>query len=197
MTILGDVKCSKQTFDEIRAHGGEAVMTKTGHALIKAKIRETHAALAGEMSGHFFFGDRWFGFDDALYAGARMVEIAANAMDKGLSVSDLLADLMPTHATPELRIDCPDDLKFDLSRAMYEHYSKLYPTSDLDGARIDFPKGWALIRASNTQPVIVMRVEADSIESGNDILGDLSKNIREFAGSRGVQLCLDDLEMRC
>ncbi len=197
VTILGDVKCSKQTFDEIRAHGGEAVMTKTGHALIKAKIRETHAALAGEMSGHFFFGDRWFGFDDALYAGARMVEIAANAVDKGLSVSDLLADLMPTHATPELRIDCPDDLKFDLSRAMYEHYSKLYPTSDLDGARIDFPKGWALIRASNTQPVIVMRVEADSIESGNDILGDLSKNIREFAGSRGVQLCLDDLEMRC
>ena len=194
-TILGDVKCSKQTFDEIRVHGGNAVMTKTGHALIKAKIRETHAALAGEMSGHFFFGDRWFGFDDALYAGARMVEIAANAVDKGGGVSDLLSDLPPTHATPELRIDCPDDLKFDLARAMYEHYSKVYPTSDLDGARIDFPNGWALIRASNTQPVIVMRVEADSIQSGNEILEDLSKNIRKFVGSRGVELRLDDLEM--
>ncbi|MBO4350930.1 MAG: phosphomannomutase/phosphoglucomutase [Proteobacteria bacterium] len=194
-TILGDVKCSKQTFDEIRLHGGDAVMTKTGHALIKAKIRETHAALAGEMSGHFFFGDRWFGFDDALYAGARMVEIAANAADKGLSVSDLLADLLPTHATPELRIDCPDDLKFDLSRAMYELYSQKYPTSDLDGARIDFPNGWALIRASNTQPVIVMRVEADSVASGNAILEDLTSNIRAFAGSRGVQLCMDDLRM--
>lgn len=183
-TIIGDVKCSKFTFDDIAHHGGTPVMSKTGHALIKAKIRETGAALAGEMSGHFFFEDRWFGFDDALYAAARLVEIAANAAQEGKSLQDLLSDLPQSCATPELRFDCPDDIKFELAKAMCAHYSKLYPTSDLDGARIDFPNGWALIRASNTQPVIVMRVEADSAEAVNAIMADLKQEIARF----GVQL---------
>lgn len=179
-TIIGDVKCSKFTFDDIAVHGGTPVMSKTGHALIKAKIRETGAALAGEMSGHFFFEDRWFGFDDALYAAARLVEIAANAEKAGKTLQNLLSDLPQSCATPELRFDCPDDIKFELAKAMCAHYSKLYPTSDLDGARIDFPNGWALIRASNTQPVIVMRIEADSPEAVNAIMTDIRKEIARF-----------------
>lgn len=183
-TVIGDVKCSKFTFDDIAHHGGTPVMSKTGHALIKAKIRETNAALAGEMSGHFFFEDRWLGFDDALYAAARIVEIASQTAAQGQSLQDLLSDLPQSCATPELRFDCPDDVKFELAKAMCAHYSKLYPTSDLDGARVDFPNGWALIRASNTQPVIVMRVEADSEASVQAILTDLKQEIAKF----GVQL---------
>lgn len=188
VSILGDVKCSKFTFDDIRAHGGVPVMCKTGHALIKAKIRETDAALAGEMSGHFFFGDRWFGFDDALYAAARILEIVQHS--GGASLSTLLADLPHSCATPELRVECPDDVKFRLASAMYERYKDRYPTSDLDGARIDFPKGWALIRASNTQPVIVARVEADSPESVREILNDLNAEIARFSEENHIQMPL-------
>ena len=189
--ILADVKCSKLTFDDIRKNSGTAVMTKTGHALIKAAIRENDAAFAGEMSGHFFFKDRWFGFDDALYAAARILEIASNAAADGRSIADLLADLPQTVATPELRFDCPDDLKFDLANNMVAHYEPLYPTSRLDGARIDFPNGWALVRASNTQPVIVMRVEADSQAHVDEILRDISTQMISYAESRGVRLDLN------
>lgn len=188
VSILGDVKCSKFTFDDIRARGGVPVMCKTGHALIKAKIRETDAALAGEMSGHFFFGDRWFGFDDALYAAVRILEIVQRA--GGASLSALIADLPHSCATPELRVDCPDDVKFRLASAMYERYKDRYPTSDLDGARIDFPNGWALIRASNTQPVIVARVEADSPESVREILDDLNAEIARFGEENHIQMPL-------
>ena len=194
VTILGDVKCSKLTFDDIRKHGGNAVMTKTGHALIKAKIRETGAALAGEMSGHFFFNDRWFGFDDALYSGARILEIAANALESGCSVSDLLSDLPKTMATPEIRIDCPDDIKFDISKAMCDVYRHRYPVSDLDGARIDFPNGWALIRASNTQPVLVVRVEGNSSCDVSDIMSDMISEMLHYAESGHVSLNLDLLQ---
>ena len=194
VSILADVKCSKQTFDDIKDHGGRAVMTKTGHALIKAKIRETDAALAGEMSGHFFFGDRWLGFDDALYAGARIVEIAAMAAGDGLSVSDLLSDLPETFVTPELRMDCPDDFKFELSQAMCEAYGRKYPTSDLDGARIDFPNGWALIRASNTQPVLVVRVEGNSSCDVARIMTDIMGEMSRYAGQNQVSLNLDELK---
>ncbi len=189
-TILADVKCSKLTFDDITSHHGKPQMTKTGHALIKAALRETGAAFAGEMSGHFFFKDRWFGFDDALYAGARITEIAANAIDNGGTLADLLNDLPGTCATPEIRIDCPDDLKFDLAAAMCAKYKDLYPTCDLDGARIDFPNGWALIRASNTQPALVMRVEADSQLHADEIMRDISGSIQAFAQTRGTKLDL-------
>ncbi len=186
VSILGDVKCSKFTFDDIRARGGVPVMCKTGHALIKAKIRETDAALAGEMSGHFFFGDRWFGFDDALYAAARILEIVQ--CSGGASLHELISDLPESCATPELRIECPGDIKFRLASAMYDHYKDRYPTSDLDGARIDFPKGWALIRASNTQPVIVARVEADSPASVREIIVDLNAEIARFGRENNVQM---------
>ncbi len=188
VAIIGDVKCSKFTFDDVEKNGGSPVMCKTGHALIKAKIRETDAAFAGEMSGHFFFGDRWFGFDDALNAAARMLEIASRAKLEGKTLTDLLSNLPESHATPELRVDCPDSLKFDLAKAMYEKYKDRYPTSNLDGARIDFPKGWALIRASNTQPAIVMRVEADSQNAVDEILIDIRREITDFAKSRNVVL---------
>lgn len=189
-TILADVKCSKLTFDDIAQKHGHPQMTKTGHALIKAALRETGAAFAGEMSGHFFFKDRWFGFDDALYAGARIVEIAAKALDSGQTLADLLNDLPETCATPEIRIDCPDDLKFDLATAMCAKYKNLYPTCDLDGARIDFPNGWALIRASNTQPALVMRVEADSQAHVDEIMRDISCSMHDFVQQRGAKIDL-------
>lgn len=191
VSVIGDVKCSKFTFDDIAKHGGIPVMSKTGHALIKAKIRETNAALAGELSGHFFFGDRWFGFDDALNAAVRILEIASNGLKDGKTLSDLLSDLPESHVTPELRIDCPDSIKFELAKAMFERYSKRYPTSDLDGARIDFPNGWALIRASNTQPAIVMRAEADSDNAIDEILSDIRREIADFANSHNVVLNMD------
>lgn len=178
--IIGDVKCSKIVFDDIEKNGGIPMMSKTGHALIKAKIRETKAALAGELSGHFFFSDRWYGFDDALNAAARILEIAASAKRHQKSLSDLLSDLPQSFATPEIRIECPDNIKFKLAQAMYEKYSKLYPTNDLDGARIDFADGWALIRASNTQPVLVLRAEAVSDSALHKILFDIEQDIEHM-----------------
>ncbi|MBQ9396054.1 MAG: phosphomannomutase/phosphoglucomutase [Proteobacteria bacterium] len=185
--IIGDVKCSKFTFDDIEKNGGIPMMSKTGHALIKAKIRETNAALAGELSGHFFFGDRWYGFDDALNAAARILEIAANAKLEDKSLTDLLSDLPKSFTTPEIRLDCPDDVKFELAQAMYETYSKRYPTNNLDGARIDFPNGWALVRASNTQPVIVMRVEAVSESALHEIQTDIEREIDYYLTHHDTQ----------
>lgn len=184
--IIGDVKCSKFTFDDIQKHGGTPHMSKTGHALIKAKMIEIDAALAGEMSGHFFFSSRWFGFDDAIYAAARLLEIKASS---DVSLGDMLSDLPSSYSTPELRMDCPDDIKFDLTKALVAHYEALYPTNTIDGARVDFPHGWALMRSSNTQPVLVVRVEADSAEQKAAILGDIADSIRAFSKTLGH--CID------
>lgn len=178
-TIIGDVKCSSFSFEDIRLRGGKAVMAKTGHALIKAKMRETGAAFAGEMSGHFFFEEGWYGFDDAIYAAARLVEIVARLGD----IHGILADLPQSFATAEIRIPCPDDLKFDLAQAMIDVYQKRLPTSDLDGARIDFPKGWALIRASNTQAIIVARIEAESQDEARKIAQDLVSEMTTYLKS--------------
>jgi phosphomannomutase/phosphoglucomutase len=176
--FVSEVKCSQIMYDDIRAHGGNAVMWKTGHSLIKAKMKELHAALAGEMSGHLFFADRYFGYDDAIYAACRIVEILKNLKsDKGTSasLSSLLADLPRTFNTPEIRFDCPDDSKFKVVEQAKEMYAKgndlpLKPKEviTVDGVRAVFDKGWGLIRASNTQPVLVMRFEANdpvSLES--------------------------------
>jgi phosphomannomutase / phosphoglucomutase len=160
-TFIAEVKCSQALFDDIARHGGNPIMWKVGHSLIKAKMKETHAAMAGEMSGHLFFADRYFGYDDAIYAGARLLEILTNT-DKPLS--SLLADLPETVSTPEIRVDCPDEKKFDLVRALTERFKKTHRVIDIDGARILFEQGWGLVRASNTQPVIVMRFEADTQE---------------------------------
>lgn len=157
-TIIGDVKCSSLLFDDINKHGGNAVMWKTGHSLIKNKLRETNGALAGEMSGHIFFKNRFFGFDDAVYATARLVEILSNTDKKA---SELLADLPKMVSTPEIRFDCPEDLKFKIPELAKKEFAS-YTVDTTDGARIQFEKGWGLVRASNTQSILVMRFEAEN-----------------------------------
>lgn len=160
-TILGDVKCSHRYFRDIEAHGGRALMSATGHSLMKAKLAETGAAFAGEMSGHMFFGHRFFGFDDALYAAARVCEILAAS---SVPLSRMLDDWPATHNTPEIRMELPEECKFPLVARAVEHFGAKYAATTIDGIRIDFPDGWALVRASNTQNVIVLRFEAETAE---------------------------------
>ena len=160
-TVIGEVKSSQNMYDDIRKHGGDAIMWKTGHSLIKARMQETNAELAGEMSGHMFFADRYYGFDDALYAACRLLEIVSNS---GAPLSSLLSDLPPTFSTPEIRLDCPDEKKFSIVSAVLAKFQAHYDVIAIDGARINFGKGWGLVRASNTQPVLVLRFEAQSPE---------------------------------
>ncbi|MFW5877400.1 MAG: phosphomannomutase/phosphoglucomutase [Myxococcota bacterium] len=159
--ILGEVKCSQTLYDDIDAHGGRPILWKTGHSLIKTKMKQEKALLAGEMSGHIFFADRYFGYDDAIYATLRLLEILA-AADRPLH--DLIGDLPETHSTPELRVECADEIKFDVVRRVLEHYRSTHEVVDVDGARIAFDGGWGLVRASNTQPVLVLRFEASSAD---------------------------------
>ena len=160
-TFIGEVKCSQLMYDDLRARGGNPIMWKTGHSLIKAKMKETHAELAGEMSGHIFFADRWYGFDDALYSACRLMEIVAAS---GRPLSHQLADLPSTVVTPEIRFDCPDELKFAVVSEAIAVLRARHKTEDVDGVRVLFPHGWGLVRASNTQPVLVMRFEATTPE---------------------------------
>jgi len=146
-TFIGEVKCSQAMYDDLAARGGNPIMWKTGHSLIKAKMQETRAELAGEMSGHMFFADRYYGFDDALYAACRLMEIVAQS---GHPLSYQLADLPKTVTTPEIRFDCPDEIKFDVVRRSAEELRTRYKTIDVDGVRVIFPHGWGLVRASNT-----------------------------------------------
>ncbi len=161
-TIIAEVKCSNNLFDDIAKHGGNPIMWKAGHSIIKAKMKETNAALAGEMSGHIFFADRFYGFDDATYAGARVLEILSKT-DKTLS--ELLSDLPETFSTPELRVQCSDDKKFEIVAKIAEEFAKTNEVITIDGARIIFENGWGLVRASNTQAILVLRFEADSEEN--------------------------------
>jgi len=170
-TIVSEVKCSQTMYDDIRARGGNAIMWKTGHSLIKAKMKDVHAALAGEMSGHLFFADRYYGYDDAIYAACRLVEILKKFRsrgDHGVTASTLIADLPRTYNTPEIRFDCPDHLKFKVVEKAKDVFlraeglpQKPRDVITVDGIRAVFDKGWGLIRASNTQPVLVMRFEAN------------------------------------
>jgi phosphomannomutase/phosphoglucomutase len=157
-SIIGDVKCSGRLFHDLTARGGKALMWKTGHSLIKNKLREIGGELGGEMSGHIFFKHRFYGFDDAIYASCRLVEIVSHA-DRPASA--LLADLPKAVATPEIRVDCPEELKFKIPERAKTTF-KDYEVNTIDGVRITFDHGWGLIRASNTQPVLVLRFEADS-----------------------------------
>ena len=160
-TIIGEVKCSQVLFDDIEHHGGKPLMWKVGHSLIKNKLKEESALLAGEMSGHLFFAERYFGYDDAIYAGARLLEILTR---KGKSIKALLAGVPPMVSTPEIRLDCPDDKKFRVVAEMAEEFKKDHQVIDVDGARVLFDGGWGLVRASNTQPVLVFRFEAQDEE---------------------------------
>jgi phosphomannomutase/phosphoglucomutase len=155
--IIFDVKCSELLPQALRKAGAEPEMWKTGHSLIKARMKERGAVLAGEMSGHVFFGGDWFGFDDALFGAARLLEIVA-AQPGG--IARLLSDLPQTFTTPEIRVDCPDERKFDIVARATAHFRALYPVNDIDGVRMTFPRGWGLVRASNTQPILVLRFEA-------------------------------------
>ena len=160
--IIGEVKCSKLLYDGIAEAGGDPVMWKAGHSLIKAKMKETGALLAGEMSGHIFFADRFYGFDDAIYAAGRLLELLSQE-DRPLSAH--LAGLPELYSTPEIRRECAsEEQKFALVEAAVKHFSAHYPVNDVDGARIDFGDSWGLVRASNTQPILVLRFEAPSEE---------------------------------
>jgi phosphomannomutase/phosphoglucomutase len=158
-TFIGEVKCSQVMYDELERLGGRPIMYRTGHSLIKAKMKQEKAELAGEMSGHMFFADRYFGFDDALYSACRLIEIVAAS---GEPLSAQLAGVPATVSTPEIRIDCPDEIKFDVVARVAEHFKRTHKVVDIDGVRVIFQHGWGLVRASNTQPVLVERFEADN-----------------------------------
>lgn len=158
--IIGEVKCSQIMYDDIIRCRGKAIMWKTGHSLIKKKMKEEKALAAGEMSGHIFFADRYFGYDDAIYATLRLLEILKKTGEP-YRMKKLLAGLPHVFSTPEIRFDCPDDLKFRVTEMMRDAFSE-YEVNTIDGARIHFSDGWALIRASNTQPALVMRFEASN-----------------------------------
>jgi len=180
--IIGEVKCSQTLYDDIAAHGGRGIMWKAGHSLIKGKMKEEKALLAGEMSGHLFFADRYFGYDDAIYAAARLMEIVSSA-DR--SVSELLADLPKTFTTPEIRIDCPDHIKFRVVDTITAYFRERYPIIDIDGVRIRFDEGWGLVRASNTQPVLVLRFEALSAAALEEYRSRVEEKMNEIIASYG------------
>ncbi|MDQ6984216.1 MAG: phosphomannomutase/phosphoglucomutase, partial [Ghiorsea sp.] len=158
VTIISEAKSSQLLYDDIQAKGGQAIMWRTGHSLMKAKMKETGALLAGEMSGHFFFADRFLGFDDAVYAGARLMQLLA---EQTQPLSSLLDDVPSWVNTPEIIVDCPDDVKFDVVNKAKAHFAnQACEMIEVDGMRLVFDDGWALLRASNTQPALTLRFEA-------------------------------------
>jgi len=175
--FISEVKCSKTLYEDIEKRGGKIIMWKTGHSLIKAKMKEVQAELAGEMSGHMFFKDRYFGFDDGIYASCRLLEILSIT---GKTIPELLEGVPQTYTTPEIRVDCPDEVKFQVVEKAKELFKERgYDIIDVDGARIVFPDGWGLVRASNTQPVLVLRYEADTPERLEEIRNIVEKTIEE------------------
>ena len=176
-TIISEVKCSQRLYDDIRKHGGKPIMWKAGHSLLKAKMKETDALLAGEMSGHMFFKERYFGYDDAIYASLRLLEILANS---GKPLSSLLSDLPKSVSTPEIRVDCPDDKKFIIAARATEYFRRHYDVIDVDGVRVQFAEGWGLIRASNTQPALVLRFEAQSDAKLKEYRALIENKLKDF-----------------
>ncbi len=181
--VVGEVKCSMNLYDDIARRGGRPVMWKAGHSLIKAKMREEQALLAGEMSGHIFFADRWFGFDDGIYSSARLLELLSRTE---APLSTLLADVPRTYASPEIRVDCPDDKKFEIVRRAQEWFSSRYETVTVDGVRVSFPDGWGLVRASNTQPLLVLRFEATSERRLGEIGAMVRGKVEELKREAGA-----------
>jgi phosphomannomutase/phosphoglucomutase len=185
--ILGEVKCSQTLYDDIAKHGGRPILWKTGHSLIKAKMKEEGALLAGEMSGHLFFADRYYGYDDAIYASLRLLEILAR---DPRTISEMLTDVPRTFATPELRVDCPDAIKFDVVAAVRSHFRAAgLPVIDIDGARISFgterEPAWGLVRASNTGPVLVMRFEASTAARRDAIRAEVEQVVNATRAKLG------------
>lgn len=173
--IIAEVKCSQTLFDEIEKCGGKPIMWKAGHSLIKAKMKETGAALAGEMSGHIFFADRFWGFDDAVYAGARLLEILSHS---DATLSELLAGLPRMASTPEIRIECPDEIKFRVVDAIIEEFSPVHEVITIDGARVLYADGWGLVRPSNTQALLILRFEAKSEARMAEIRHEIEQSVK-------------------
>jgi len=175
--IIFEVKCSQTLVEDIEKHGGKPIMWKTGHSLIKKKMKEIGSPLAGEMSGHIFFADNYYGFDDAVFACFRLLEILSKTDKK---ISDILSDLPQTFSTPEIRIDCPDEKKFEVVEKIKQYFASRYKIIDVDGVRVIFEDGWGLIRASNTQPIIVLRFESNSKEGLQRIRSLMEGKLREL-----------------
>ncbi len=178
-TFISEVKCSMNMYRDIEKNGGRAIMWKTGHSLIKAKMKEEKAVLAGEMSGHMFFADRYFGYDDAIYAACRLLELLS---DLPVPLSGILSEFPATFVTPEIRVQCDDDTKFGVVEKIKDYFRKDHELIEVDGARILFPHGWGLVRASNTQDMLVMRFEADTPEQLEAIRGMVEEKVRQHAG---------------
>nr|WP_278279296.1 phosphomannomutase/phosphoglucomutase [Syntrophomonas zehnderi] len=179
-TCLVEVKCSQSLIDEIEKLGGNPFIYKTGHSLIKAKMKEIDAVFTGEMSGHMFFADEYYGFDDALYAAARLLRILSHSNQ---SIEEMLADISKYYITPEIRISSTEEEKFDMVNQVLAHFKKDHEVIDIDGARIIFPHGWALVRASNTGPEIIFRCEGDSPAS----LEEIKKTMLDYLNSLGLK----------
>ncbi|MBN1826263.1 MAG: phosphomannomutase/phosphoglucomutase [Candidatus Eisenbacteria bacterium] len=186
-TIVFDVKCSVGLVEAIRDAGGTPLMWKTGHSHLKQKMKDERAPFAGEMSGHVFFADRYYGYDDAIYASARLIEIVAAG---GRPLSAIAAEIPRYHSTPEIRIDCPDSRKFTVVEAIQKKFRATHDVVDIDGARVNFDEGWGLVRASNTQPVLVLRFEAKTTDALAEIRDTLVGAIRE----QGVEVPEEALE---
>jgi len=179
MKIIFDVKCSEGLVEDIISHGGIPLMWKTGHSLIKEKMGEENAPLAGEMSGHMFFADDYYGYDDAIFAGSRLLQLLSKT-DKTLE--QLVSEIPKYFTTPEIRLACSDERKFRVVEEVKDYFKRKHETIDIDGVRIIFPDGWGLVRASNTQPVIVARFEAKTEEK----LGEIKDNVMTKLASLGV-----------
>ena len=175
--IIFDVKCTKHLKDTIEKYGGKAILSRTGHSYIKNLMVSEQAVLGGEMSGHIFFADRYFGYDDAIYAGARLLELISNC---GQGISEMLADVPKTYKTPEIRVDCSEQRKFEIVSQAQEFFEKSYCTVTVDGVRVIFDDGWGLVRASNTQPALVLRFEADSQERLDEIQALVENKLEDF-----------------
>ena len=177
-SIIYDVKCSQALEDMILKYDGKPVMWKTGHSLIKDKMKELNVNFAGEMSGHIFFADNFFGFDDAVYVSLRLAQLLSRTDQ---TLSELTAEIPVYYSTPEMRLKCSDDEeKFKISRKADEYFTANYDCITVDGVRIKFTDGWGLVRASNTQPVIVCRFEAKTMERMEEIQNEILDKLIEF-----------------
>lgn len=175
--VIVEVKCSQALVEEVRRLGGRPIFYRTGHSLIKAKMREIGAVFTGEMSGHMFFADEYYGYDDALYAAGRLLRILSHA---DVPLSGLMADVPRYPITPEVRVDCPDDRKFDVVALLTEEFKRHHQVIEVDGARVLFDDGWGLVRASNTQPALVLRAEATSSGALQRIKQTMEETLRRF-----------------
>ncbi len=176
--IIFEVKCSQALVEDIEKHGGIPIMYRTGHSFIKKKMKEEDALLAGEMSGHFFFRDNYYGFDDAIFASLRMAQILSNSGDK---LSDIISGIPRYESTPEMRIPCPDDEKFRIVEEVKREFEKRYSVVTVDGARIQFGDGWGLVRASNTEPALILRFEAKTGERLLEIEETVKRELRKYS----------------